>query len=564
MASSSQSCGVCDLRHINKPSIIWCTECDEGLCQDCQEHHSLSKGTRNHNTITIKEYKTLPSEVLKITQYCSTHNDKFIMYCRKHERPCCRKCIVETHKECLDIDNLEDVIKNVKTSNAFHDIEETLVEVAENLKKISQHQQKNLLNLKEKRKQIEKEIQKTRTTINNHLDKLQGDLIKQLNSIEETQNSKICQLLSSLEQREKETTKYQQNFANIKQHASDLQIFLALKQIEQDININDKFLQSIVEGEELKQCHLEYRTNIAIQDIMSNIKRFGEVQIETKPCDIVLSRKKTTHAQIMVPNVQTRSIENIKLQMHKTAVATEGRYVYGCCLIPDGRMAFTYYNDRAVRVFSDKGSKDFEVKMPCYVLDILYISKDDTLAVTSGGSSQHCIFIIYVKRKQITKTITLDSCIYGIALRENELIYSGYNKGIRMINLSDESSTQIVRDKMPFDCYIATFRNQIYHTNSEPHAVTCYDQQGKPQWTFKNGSILKDPRGIDVDMDGNLYVVGKGSNNVVVISPDGQRYREVLTASDGLDRPTSLCFNNSKKQLLVTNLNNEARLYALI
>ncbi|CAG2206907.1 unnamed protein product [Mytilus edulis] len=272
MTSSSQSCGVCDLRHINKPSIIWCTECDEGLCQDCQEHHSLSKGTRNHNTIAIKEYQTLPSDVLKITQYCNIHNDKFIMYCRKHERPCCRKCIVENHTECLDIDNLEDVIQNVKTSNAFHDIEETLVEVAENLKKISQHQQKNLLNLKEKRKQIEKEIQKTRTTINNHLDKLQEDLIKQLNSIEETQNSKICQLLSSLEQREKEITKYQQNLASIKQHASDLQIFLSLKQIEQDININDKFLQSVVMYEELKQCHLEYRTNIDIQNIMSNIK----------------------------------------------------------------------------------------------------------------------------------------------------------------------------------------------------------------------------------------------------------------------------------------------------
>ncbi|CAG2218669.1 unnamed protein product [Mytilus edulis] len=409
------------------------------------------------------------------------------MYCRTHERPCCRKCIVETHKECPDIDNLEDVIQNVKTSNAFHDIEETLVEVAENLKKISQHQQKNLLNLKEKRKQIEKEIQKTRTTINNHLDKLQGDLIKQLNSIEETQNSKICQLLSSLEQREKEITKYQQNLASIKQHASDLQIFLSLKQIEQDININDKFLQSVVEGEELKQCHLEYRTNIAIQDIMSNIKSFGEVQIETKPCDIVLSRKKTTQAQIMVPNVQTRSIENIKLEMHKTEVATEGRYVYGCCLIPDGRMAFTYYNYCKVSVFSDKGSKDFEVKMPCDVYDILYISKDDTLAVTSGGSSQHCIFIINVERKQITKTITLDSYIYGIALRENELIY--YNKGIRMINLSDESSTQIVRDEMPSNCYIATFRNQIYHTNSETHAVTCYDQQGKPQWTFKRAAF---------------------------------------------------------------------------
>ncbi|CAG2199509.1 unnamed protein product [Mytilus edulis] len=213
---------------------------------------------------------------------------------------------------------------------------------------------------------------------------------------------------------------------------------------------------------------------------MSNIKCFGEVQIETKPCDIVLSRKKTKQAQIMVPTVQTRSIENIKLKENKT-ITTKGKNIYECCIIPDGRMAFTYYYAHAVRVFSDTGLKDFEVKMPCAVYDILYISKDDTLAVTSGGSSHHCITIIDVQRKQITKTISINSHIYGIALRENKLIYSGQFKGILMIDLSDESINPIVRDKMPPFCYIATFRNQIYHTNTETHAVTCYDQQGKPK-----------------------------------------------------------------------------------
>ncbi|CAG2199512.1 unnamed protein product [Mytilus edulis] len=198
--------------------------------------------------------------------------------------------------------------------------------------------------------------------------------------------------------------------------------------------------------------------------------------------------------------------------------------------------------------------------MPCYVLDVLYISKDDTLAV----SSVQGIIIINLKRKQITRTISINSEIDGITLMENKLIYSGRNDGIRMINLDDESITQIVQDKMPRHCYIATFRNQIYHTNSETHAVTCYDQQGKPQWTFKNESLLKYPRGIDVDMDGNVYVVGFKSHNLVVISPDGQRHREVLAASDGLDRPFSLCFDNSKKQLLVANYNNEAHLYTFI
>ena len=66
MSSSPSVCGLCDIRHICKQSELWCSECDEGLCLDCAEHHSLSKASRNHKTIPISAYRKLPSNVLKI------------------------------------------------------------------------------------------------------------------------------------------------------------------------------------------------------------------------------------------------------------------------------------------------------------------------------------------------------------------------------------------------------------------------------------------------------------------------------------------------------------------
>ncbi|CAG2231330.1 unnamed protein product [Mytilus edulis] len=209
----------------------------------------------------------------------------------------------------------------------------------------------------------------------------------------------------------------------------------------------------------------------------------------------------------MIPIVPTKSIENIQLTIHKT-INTQGVSIYGCCILPDDRMAFTYFSDKTIKVFSDKGSKDFEVKMPCKPFDIVYISEDNTLAVTSDDSEKKCITIIDLEKKQIKKTISLDSNSYGIALKDNQLIYSGHNKGIRMINLTDESISDIVREQMPGDCYIATFRDNIYHTNNDKHTVICYTLQGKIQWTFHNESVLKSPHGIDVDNDGNVYVVG--------------------------------------------------------
>jgi sugar lactone lactonase YvrE len=38
--------------------------------------------------------------------------------------------------------------------------------------------------------------------------------------------------------------------------------------------------------------------------------------------------------------------------------------------------------------------------------------------------------------------------------------------------------------------------------------------------------------GIALDTIRNIYVAGKGTNNVVVVSPDGKNYRQILTQSD--------------------------------
>ncbi|XP_071123372.1 uncharacterized protein [Mytilus edulis] len=560
MATSSLSCDVCDLRHITKPPIGWCTECDEGLCTECQDHHSLSKASRNHNVIPITDYQKIPTDVLKICQYCSKHNKKFEIYCRKHQSPCCSKCTVESHNECRDIVDLHDVIQNTKVSNTLCEIEETFAEIAENLKKITQYHKDNLSTFIDRKNEIENEIKKTRIRINNHLDKLQEDFIKQLNAVEEKENSKICQLLSSLEKNEKEIADYQENIPNIKKHATDLQMFLSLKKLEEDVYSKDQLLTSIAKGSE--KNILSYKMDSFIQKIMSEIKSFGEVHVETKPMDIILTKKKAKQAQIIVQTIKSRSIENIKLKINKTINSLDTK-ITGCCILPDGRLAYTCFDNCTINVCNVEGVEDFTVKMPHQAFDIALIGDDNTLAVTSGSSRKQSINFIDLGKGKIKKTILLGSNNYGLALAEKKMIYSAENKGIRIFNPFDESIVDIVREQMPDACYIATLKDKVFHTNWKTDTVTCYNLQGKTQWTFWNRNVLKNPVGIDVDSDGNVFVVGFNSNNIVVIAPDGQRHREVLTASDGLTMPTSLYYNRSTNQMLVANMSKKIFLFNL-
>jgi hypothetical protein len=65
----------------------------------------------------------------------------------------------------------------------------------------------------------------------------------------------------------------------------------------------------------------------------------------------------------------------------------------------------------------------------------------------------------------------------------------------------------------------------------------------QPFATFKDQNVLREPRGIALDRNRNVYVAGYEANNVVVLSPDGNNCRQILTKCEGLDKPYSLRIN---------------------
>jgi len=130
-----------------------------------------------------------------------------------------------------------------------------------------------------------------------------------------------------------------------------------------------------------------------------------------------------------------------------------------------------------------------------------------------------------------------------------------------MLNLSDKSVSDIIQSNMSNVYYVATSGDKLYYTNYNTHAVKCCDFHGTTQWEFKDNRVLQHPYGISVDNDGNVYVIGYITNNAVVISPDGQRHRQLLSSKDGLSYPTVLDYDESTNRLLVVNDSSAAFLF---
>ncbi len=150
-------------------------------------------------------------------------------------------------------------------------------------------------------------------------------------------------------------------------------------------------------------------------------------------------------------------------------------------------------------------------------------------------------------------TISMDTTIFGMTVTGGTLYYCAGEKGLKMLNLSDKSVSDISNSNMPGVYYVATSGDKLYYTNCVTHIVTCCDLHGTTQWAFNYGHVLQGPRGISVDNNGNAYVVGHLSNNLVVISPDGQRHRQLLSSTDGLVNPFVLDYDKSTNRLLVVN-----------
>jgi hypothetical protein len=220
-------CGICEAKHITKHADHWCSECDEGLCADCEtDFHKISKATRNHGIISIENYKKLPSCISEIGHHCKDHDIKYKLFCQIHDKPCCPDCISTNHKDCVGLLSIREIIKTSKTSTLIDDIEQSLTNIKYNIDKVKKNREQNLSEIRHQRQIFHDQVKQMRVKINSHLDTVEQNILKELDDAEDKIKSKIDNLLKQLSEESKTVDGRQSGITAIKEYASDLQTFL--------------------------------------------------------------------------------------------------------------------------------------------------------------------------------------------------------------------------------------------------------------------------------------------------------------------------------------------------
>ena len=193
-----------------------------------------------------------------------------------------------------------------------------------------------------------------------------------------------------------------------------------------------------------------------------------------------------------------------------------------------------------------------------------YFSRDVTLidgsnvAVSTAGD----IRIINIDTKRTERVIKTTSSCYGIAYHKGTLLWCAESRGLNKIGLSDDIITTLFEDvTLPDQSFLTTFGDKIFQTNLVNNSVTCYTINGGKLWEFRDTSVLREPTGVAVDNNCNIYVTSYYYNKVIVLSPDGKQWRQLLDQNDGLSGPYGISIDKTTNNILITSYYGSALMF---
>jgi DNA-binding beta-propeller fold protein YncE len=263
---------------------------------------------------------------------------------------------------------------------------------------------------------------------------------------------------------------------------------------------------------------------------------------------------------MMVAGGPSRSISNICLKlMHN--LTTGGNQITGCSILTGGKMAFINYDPAYLLILNANGSKNCKIPLPItFGMDVTCIDQN-TAVVTSPVDK--FIQLVDINTGKTVKRINTNTTCSGITSINGMLVFCSIGEGLRKVDLKDERIVEIVNFRAGTGSRVTSFNTRLYYTDSNRNEVVCCDINGTILWTFTDTSVLKRPLSIAVDDYGNVYVVDCESANVVVISPDGKEYRQLLSNAYRLNTPYALHYDRQARQLLVGNFSTSASLYSV-
>ncbi|XP_045172373.2 uncharacterized protein LOC123534268 [Mercenaria mercenaria] len=527
-------CTPCGEDNIREEAVKFCVECNQYLCTTCARCHRRIAASKSHKLLDTDDAKNAP--VAAMVTKCRYHPDRDIeMYCGTHDMVYCTKCIATEHRACESIKNIEDVTTPFFQQNEIQGLQDEAKAIHEQLIAANKKKQKNVGSFEKQRNEILRNIQDIERNVIEHIGKLKREAAESLNKmyseINSEMESEITLTANTITEVDKLTSMLQ-TVSNM----SFRQQFVQMKLIQRTVKDAKKLFE---ESESHGTRVARFTENTDLKTVIMTATDLGRLETMNK------------HQKLPTPKqYKLKSKREIHVRMQNDVKRC---HISDTCQLHDGTVILTDYNNQKVKWLD----MEYKVKSHCDLnacpTGICCTAHNEVAVKTDKNKVQ---FISVDNSLSILRDISIEGGAYwGMAYTAGDLWVSTgsgvnvYNRSGTLLNsISNNVNGQKVFKSL--SQHIAVSRENVIVTDNSDGAV-CLGRDGTVKSELRDRR-LNYTKGVCVSSDGNVFLSGLSSHNIVMFSGDGKCQGELLNQETGLTMPSSLYYDNKRNCLILT------------
>ncbi|XP_021352494.1 uncharacterized protein LOC110449761 [Mizuhopecten yessoensis] len=548
-------CNPCEKKGKTRiPASIWCETLNIMFCDTCKVdfHDLVHEGCETANLAK-------PAEIMQRQEQvrCGKHAKKMTYHCENHQKLGCSRCITIDHRRCDEVTTTQEYCDKLKRESRLDHWKTSLQKTTEAIGLLIQEFDEQLQSIANDQDIGFKSLIDLRQSVDARLDAMQKKITDELTAIYKKEKENLdlslqkCKRLTSSIQNTIKTS------ATVSQRIDSVDTILLYQRGVAEM----KSYQDLVT--EMRKSFIAVRIKHSFDlDLLQMEKNIpltlGKVTVQRE--------RRILPGQLFTPLAECRVKEIAKFNIKSSSDGSD------CCAsgivyLPDDHIIVGDCNNKKVKLFTAIGKLEDELKVSGSLMDMCRVDYQ-TVAVTL--SSLIAVYVIKVESSKLTLLLKIQlpagQDLRGITYTGNIFIVS-YGSNVHIV--SKDGSTKHMRTYPTYCCHLACnpWTQEIYvsQPTSLNGSVTVSKFSNETRTDIAKVGVLNSAFGVDIDCDGNLYVCGQASNNVVQMSADGTRIRELLRVSDGVNKPRAISVCGDK--FVVTNESskhkNEVHLFQL-
>ncbi|XP_069122650.1 tripartite motif-containing protein 2-like [Argopecten irradians] len=538
-------CMPCENSKVKKVlAQFWCKTNNCFFCESCKlNYHDIIHTNCDGMDLRASAGNLLP-RIETLTMKCDKHNEKIDYFCGDHNSFGCTKCITVSHRKCNDVVTTEDYCNTLDGNSKLEERKTYLQGAADSLESEKNRFHQHLQSITDSKESALQSIDDMEERFIQRIREMKKEITDDLIAKYKEESEHLKTASQKCERLKVAMVNTMESTATARQQNDHISTILMYQRGQTELDA----WKDLVKEMRMTNSAVSFKYAVEFDGTSLN---FGKIIVQKQ------QRQFTDASGLTKPlsECELKEIRKLNIKIKSDRSYCEAR---GVVIAPDGMIVVGDFNNQKLKLINPDGDVVDELEVDRRPWDLCLV--DITTVAAVIGYSVHVV-IVTPNKLTLSNVINIGKPCRGITYRNGEFIVSSNTKVYRV---TKDGKTQILHkgpdyiNMLSHDHRTGTLFIPSSTFTSDSTAVGSLSIDNIHKDVLKVG-VVSYPYGVDVDGEGNVYVCGRGSHNVVQMSGDGTNVRQLLTSANGIDSPRAISVCGDK--VVVTNESTEHHNY---